>query len=142
MPLYSGDAKPSIIELSYIRMRNTQDSMVQRTNDYLSKSYMPALRRAGAKQVGAFTYVIGEGNPSTVLATEYADASSWEGRQKLRDDKELLKAADAFYSGPLQYIREETVYFEGLSYHAEHGSSIGPEREQDAHVRTANLRIE
>ena len=74
----AADPKPSIIELSFIRMRNTQDSMVQRTNDFLAKSYVPALQRAGAKQVGAFTYVIGEGNPSTCWLTEYADAASWE----------------------------------------------------------------
>jgi hypothetical protein len=114
-PVFAVGAKPSIIELSYIRMRNTQDAMVQRTNDYLAKSYVPALRRAGAKQVGAFTYVIGEGNPSTVLAIEFADASSWESSgQKLREDKDLLKVADAFYSGPLQYVRRETVILRGF----------------------------
>lgn len=114
-PVFAAGAKPSIIELSFIRMRNTQDSMVQRTNDYLAKSYVPALRRAGAKQVGAFTYVIGEGNPSTVLAIEYADASTWESSgQKLRDDKDLLKAAGAFYSGPLQYVRRETIILRGF----------------------------
>ena len=41
-PVFAASAKPSIIELSYIRMRNTQDAMVQRTNDYLAKSYVPA----------------------------------------------------------------------------------------------------
>jgi hypothetical protein len=114
-PVFAAGAKPSIIELSFIRMRNTQDAMVQRTNDYLAKSYVPALRRAGAKNVGAFTYVIGEGNPSTVLAIEYADASSWESSgQRLRDDKDLLKGADAFYAGPLQYVRRETVILRGF----------------------------
>ena len=59
--------------------------------------------------------MIGEGNPSTVLATEYADASTWESSgQKLRDDKDLVKAADAFYSGPLQYVRRETVILRGF----------------------------
>lgn len=112
----AANTKPSIIELSYIRMRNTQDSMVQRTNDFLAKSYVPALQRAGAKQVGAFTYVIGEGNPSTLLVAEYADASAWEGSgQKLRADKELLKAGDTFYAGPLQYVRRESVILRGFS---------------------------
>ena len=51
----AAETKPSILELCNIRMRNTQDSMAQRTNDFLSKSYIPALQRAGAKRVGAFT---------------------------------------------------------------------------------------
>jgi hypothetical protein len=115
LPSFAADTKPSIIELSYVRMRNTVDGMAQRTNDFLAKSYVPALQRAGAKHVGAFTYVIGEGNPSTVLVTEYADASAWEtSGRKLREDKELQKAGDDFYAGPLQYVRRETVVLRGF----------------------------
>jgi len=115
LPGIAADTRPSIIEVSFVRMRNTQDSMVQRTNDYLSKSYVPALKRAGASHVGAFTYVIGEGNPSTVLVTEFADAAAWEGAsRKLREDKDLQKAGDAFYTGPLQYVRRETMVLRGF----------------------------
>jgi hypothetical protein len=106
----AADTKPSILELCTIRMRNTQDSMAQRTNDFLSKSYIPALERAGARRVGAFNYVIGEGNPSTILLSEYPDAATWEGSsRKLREDKELVKAGDAFYGAGLPYIRKEIV---------------------------------
>ena len=69
-PADAADAKPGIVELRYVRMRNTQDAMMQRTNDFLSKSYLPALRRAGAKQVGAFTTLIGASNPSTILLSD------------------------------------------------------------------------
>ena len=59
-PAGAADAKPGIIELCYVRMRNTQDAMAERTNGFLAKSYFPALKRAGAKQVGAFTNMIGD----------------------------------------------------------------------------------
>lgn len=103
-------AKPSLIELTYLRMRNTQDAMVQRTNDFVAKSYMPALQRAGVQHPGAFTYVFGEGNPSTLIVAEYSDAAAWElAGRTLREDKPLQKASDAYYAGPLQYVRKEVV---------------------------------
>ena len=106
----AADTKPSILELCTIRMRNTQDSMAQRTNDFLSKSYIPALQRAGANRVGAFTNVIGEGNPSTIVLSEYPDAATWEGSsRKLREDKELVKAGDGLYAAGLPYVRKEIV---------------------------------
>jgi hypothetical protein len=114
-PAAAADAKPGIIELCYVRMRNTQDAMTQRTNDFLGKSYLPALKRAGAKQVGAFTTLIGAGNPSTVLLSDYPDAAAWEAAsRKLRDDADLQKVAEPFYSGPLPFMRMETVVFRGF----------------------------
>jgi hypothetical protein len=112
----AADTKPSILELCNIRMRNTQDSMMQRTNDYLSKSYIPALHRAGAKHVGAFTNVIGEGNPATILLTEYPDAAAWENAsRRLREDKDLVKSGDAFYGAGLPYVRKEIVLLRGFA---------------------------
>jgi hypothetical protein len=114
-PAGAADGRPSIIELSYVRMRNTQDAMTQRTNDFLAKTYLPALRRAGAKQVGAFTNLVGEGNPATVLLSEYADAAAWEAAtRKVREDKDAMKASDAYYGGPLQFVRMETMLFRGF----------------------------
>jgi len=108
--------QPSLIELTFVRMRNTQDAMVQRTNDFLAASYVPALQRANARKVGAFTYVFGEGNPSTILVAEYTDAAAWEkGSLALREDKVLRKASEVYYSGPLQYVRKEVVLLRGFS---------------------------
>ena len=116
LPLGAADTKPSIIELCYLRMRNTQDSMAQRTNDFLANSYVPAVQRAGAKRIGAFTNVIGADNPRTLLVTEYPDISAWEGAsKKLGDDKELAKASESYYAGPLQYIRKEIQLLRGFS---------------------------
>ena len=114
-PAGAADAKPGIIELCYVRMRNTQDAMAERTNGFLAKSYFPALKRAGAKQVGAFTNMIGAGNPSTILLSDYPDAATWEASsRKLRDDAELQKVAEPFYTGPLPFLRMETIVFRGF----------------------------
>ena len=111
----AADTKPAIIELCWLRMRNTQDGMPQRTNDFLSKVYVPALKRAGAAQTGAFTNVFGEGNPSTLLVSEYVDAGAWENAaRRLADDKEFGKAAESFYAGPLQYVRKEITLLRGF----------------------------
>jgi hypothetical protein len=114
-PAGAADAKSGIIELCYVRMRNTQDAMTQRTNDFLSKSYLPGLQKAGAKSVGAFTTLIGAGNPSTILLSDYPDAATWEAAsRKMREDKEVQKAAEAFYAGPLPFVRMETTVFRGF----------------------------
>ena len=116
LPLGAAAAKPSILELCSLQMRNTQDSMTQRTNDFLSKGYIPALQRAGAKRIGAFTNVIGESNPRTLLLTEYPDIGSWESAsRKLGEDKELARVSDTYYAGPLQYVRKDIRLLRGFS---------------------------
>jgi NIPSNAP protein len=114
--LAAADGKPSIIELCLLQMRNTQDLMAQRTNDFLASGYLPALRRAGARHTGAFTNIIGEGNPRTLLVTEFPDIGAWEASSaKLRTDKELTKASDSYYAGPLPYVRKEIQLFRSFS---------------------------
>lgn len=115
-PAGAADAKSGIIELTYVRMRNTQDAMAQRTNDYLAKSYLPAVQRAGAKHVGAFSPIIGLGSPSTILLADYPDASTWEAAgRKLSEDKEAQKAYDAVYGvSSLPFLRMETMIFRGF----------------------------
>jgi NIPSNAP len=114
-PAQAADTKPALIELTWVRMRNTPDSMTQRTNDFLAKAYLPALQRAGAGQTGAFSNLYGEGSPSTLLVIEFPDAAAWESSAaKLRDDKEFTKAAGAYYAGPLQYVRKEVTLLRGF----------------------------
>jgi hypothetical protein len=110
------DTKQSIIELVYLRMRNTQDAMTQRTNDFLSKALLPALQKAGGGPIGAFGSVIGEGSPFTLVVIQFPDAAAWESAdRKLGEDEDLAKAAEMYYRGPLQYIRVETTLLRGFS---------------------------
>ncbi len=110
------DTKQSIIELTHLRMRNTQDGMTQRTNDFLSNAYLPALQKAGAGPTGAFASMIAEGSPFTLLVVQFPDAAAWEGvGRKLRENKDLAKASEAYYGGPLQFVRAETMLLRGFS---------------------------
>lgn len=112
----NGAAKPSIIELCFLRMRNTQDAMMQRTNDFLAGGYIPTLERAGARHIGAFTNLIGEGNPRTLLVSEYSDLGAWESANKrVQEDKEFTKISDKFHSGPLPYVRKEVQLLRSFS---------------------------
>jgi hypothetical protein len=110
------DSKPSIIELVRLQMRNTQDGMTQRTNDFLSTAYVPALQKAGAGPIGAFGSMIAEGGPFTLLVVQFPDAAAWEAvGRKLREDKGFVKASEAYYGGPLQFVRAETMLLRGFS---------------------------
>jgi hypothetical protein len=130
----AADAKQALIELTFLRMRNTQDSMVQRTNDFLGKSLVPALKRAGAKSVGVFAPLIGPGSPSSIILSDYADAAAWEGAsQKLRNDKEYQKAAEAYYGNPVGYVRAETMLLRGFST-VPAIEAVAPRPENKTHV--------
>jgi hypothetical protein len=116
IPGEGADTKQSIIELTRLHMRNTQDGMSQRTNDFLSKSYLPALQKAGAGPIGAFGSMIAEGSPFTLLAAQFPDAAAWEAvGRKLREDKDLAKGSEAYYGGPLQFVRMEVTLLRGFS---------------------------
>ena len=110
------DTKQSIIELTRLQLRNTQDAMTQRTNDFLSKVYLPAVQKVGAGPVGAFGSMIAESSPFTLIVTQYADAAAWEAAsRKLAEDKELARASDAYYGGPLQFVRAEVMLLRGFA---------------------------
>jgi NIPSNAP len=112
----AADTKQSIIELTRLQLRNTQDAMAQRTNDFLAKVYLPALQKAGAGPVGAFGSMIAEGSPFTLIAAQYPDAATWEAAsRKFSEDKELAKASDAYYGGPLQFVRAEVTLLRGFT---------------------------
>jgi hypothetical protein len=115
VPAEAADTKNAIIELRRFQLRNTQDNMRQRTNDFLANAFLPALKRAGAGPVGAFTNIIGQDNPYILLVTQFANAAAWEGlSRKLMADDTYQKAGESFYAGPLQYIRQEVDLLRGF----------------------------
>jgi hypothetical protein len=115
---WSADSKPQIIEMRTLKMRNTLDGMAQRTNDFLEKAYIPALQKAGAVTVGAFSALVAPDSPFLLLVSSYPSLGSWEGAyEKLRTDASLTKAREAYYGGGLGMAEDE-------------GDS-GPERRRD-----------
>jgi hypothetical protein len=115
MPVGAAESKPMVLELTRIQMRNTQDSMVQRTTEYIGKGYFPALQRAGVKPAGAFTSLIAPDSPFLLLLTQHASLSAWESSAgKLAADKQFQKVREAYFAGPLAYSRMETTLLRGF----------------------------
>src|ERR1051326_4008440 len=84
-------SKNAILELMYFRMRN--GNQVQRTSDFLGKSLMPALERAGAGPMGFFGAVIGEQSPFALAVISFPSlAAIGEAREKMGSDREFEKA--------------------------------------------------
>jgi hypothetical protein len=111
----AADTRPKILELVRLRLRNTQDNMAQRTNEFFSKAYFPALQRSGAGPLGAFNSLIAPDTPFLLLLLQFEDMAAWESsRQKLAADKELAKARETYASGPLGYTRYETTLLRGF----------------------------
>ncbi|MBC8165623.1 MAG: NIPSNAP family protein [Bryobacteraceae bacterium] len=111
----AADAKPMILELTKIWLRNTTDSMVQRTNEYVGKGYFPALQRAGITPAGAFSSLIAPDSPFLLLLTQYASLSAWDAAgEKLAADREFQKGRETYFAGPLQYMRFETTLLRGF----------------------------
>jgi hypothetical protein len=100
-------AKNAIFELRYFRMRN--GNQMQRTSEFLSKTLMPALQRAGAQPSGFFNALIGEQSPFALALVSYPSlAAVGEVWDKLAADKAFQKGADAYNSmTELSYIRME-----------------------------------
>jgi hypothetical protein len=100
-------SKNAILELMYFRIRN--GNQVQRTSDFLGKSLMPALERAGAGPMGFFGAVIGEQSPFALAVISFPSlAAIGEAREKMGADSVFQKAADAYSSATeLSYMRLE-----------------------------------
>src|SRR3954454_14744107 len=108
MNMPAADNKNSILEMRTFKLRNTADNMVQRTTDFLSKTYVPALRRAGAGTITGFASVVAPDSPFITMITSYPSLTALDGAlQKISADKEYLKDRDAFTGSGLPYVRME-----------------------------------
>jgi hypothetical protein len=101
---------PSVFELRYFRLRNSQDQQRQRTTDFLRNAVMPAAQRAGTGTLGFFSTAVGPDMPSILMVSSHSSLAALEASSaKLMADKEYLKALEAFSNAPgLGYLRMET----------------------------------
>ena len=101
--------KNSIFELRYYWLRN--GSQVQRTSDFISKSYLPAAKRAGAGPMGFFAAVVAERSPFVLAVTSFPSLAAMEtSLDKLSTDAEFQKGSDEYnLPGELSYIRMEST---------------------------------
>lgn len=103
-------ARRSIIELRYIRMRNTTGNAMQRTTEFLGKGAVPALERAGIGPLGFFTSVIGEESPFILALATFPSLAAMEtAREKEAEDRDYQKARAAYNGTPgAGYVRLES----------------------------------
>jgi hypothetical protein len=101
--------KNAIFELVYFYMRT--GPQVDRTTQYLSSVYLPAVRRAGVGAAGIFSPVIGERSPYILSLVTYPSFASMETiHTKLAEDKEFEKGWDAYNTiADAAYVRMEST---------------------------------
>lgn len=108
-PLAAAPVQRSIIELRYLKMRNSADGQMQRTTEFL-RSAVPAIKRAGIGPVGFFASVIAEDSPFLLSLATFPSMAAMEiARQKEAADKEYVEARDKYNALPgLGYERMES----------------------------------
>ncbi len=109
-------AKKMILELTWYRLRNSQDQQMARTADFLSKVYLPAAARAGIGPVGLFSSMLAEQGPFLLTLAGHAGLGAMEtGWRKLDEDKEYQKGLAAYNALPgLGYQRIERWLLRGF----------------------------
>ena len=108
-PLAGAATKKSIVELRWLRMRNAADNPMQRATEFL-RTAAPAIKRAGATALGFFASVIAEESPFILALASFPSLAAMEAiREKQAEDKDYIKARDAYNSAPgLGYVRLES----------------------------------
>lgn len=104
-------AERAIYELRTYELRNDLD--IARAHDYFGRQLIPALRRAGAGPIGAFTPDSGLPLPAVLLLVPYASlAAAGAANDRLAADTELRAASDAWERGAhLPYVRYEVAMY-------------------------------
>jgi NIPSNAP protein len=109
-------AKKAIMELTYIRMRNNEHQQNRRTRDFLTKSMVPAMKRAGIGPIGLFSNMIGPDSPTILMLASYPGLSEMETlNDKWRQDEKFTGEAEAFQKmAGIPFQRIEKVLLRGF----------------------------
>ena len=104
----SGAEAPHFYELRNYETRN--DWQPARLNEFVQKSLLPALKREGITNVGAFRGQSCLTTPGLLLVTEYKSLAEMQSvQEKLAADKDYAQALQALEGGSeLPYVRYET----------------------------------
>ena len=110
LSMQAQDKPLSIYEFRYYHLRNTLDNQRTRLTDFLVKSALPAMQKAGAGPVGLFTSSLGPDTPLMLMIASYPGLAGFEqARTKILSNQEFMKAATEFYNAPgLPYQRVES----------------------------------
>ncbi len=100
-------ARPSILHLTRLELRNSPDDELRRTQDFLGSFALPALQSAGAASVGVFRSSIGPDSPFVILLSEFPSLAAFEAADdRVWSNAAFAKAyADYTSSAPRVYER-------------------------------------
>jgi hypothetical protein len=87
----------TFLELKTWRLHNSAESQATRLADYLEHGLTPAVKRAGARVIGAFSNVIGQDGPYYVTLTQYSSLA-------VMQDVLTKLAADSAYHQALEKL--------------------------------------
>ena len=109
--------KRQYYELRTLQMRN--GAQPERANEFLSKHFLPAAKRAGMGPLGVFNAVIAEGSPFfTLLLTYPSFADAEHMHDKMLADSAYTTAADGWHkSMDPGYSRYESTLLRGFEGH-------------------------
>lgn len=109
------------LELKRYQLHTSLENQSKRVNEFLRSGYSPAVKRAGAQLIGAFTNYIGLEGPFLIAVTQYDSLGTMQSvLDKLAADTEYQQALETLDSGngyPFQ--REESSIlktFDGMPH--------------------------
>jgi hypothetical protein len=113
----SETAKPSILELRYLYLRNGSENQGQRMADWLIQKVKPALEKNGIGPVGVFRAAIGPNTPYLMVLLSHASmAAVGQDWAKMEADAEFQRDFQSFYSMPGRpYERMEVQLLEAFA---------------------------
>lgn len=100
----------SYLEIQTWRFHNSNENQASRTSQFLQSGLIPALSRANAQFIGAFSNVISQGGPYYVTLTQYPSLGAMQDTlQKLAADDAYQTAVRNWSNGPgLPFVRVES----------------------------------
>jgi len=116
-PAHAADTTRSFLEITTWRLHNSDEDQSGRVSAFLEGGLFPALTRAGARPVAAFSNLIGPDGPSLFSIAEHTSlAEMQETLTKLGVDKEYLAAQETLASGAgIPFVTMESSLLHSLA---------------------------
>ncbi len=95
--------------MRYFKMRTDRTDMQKRTSAFLTSTYLPAAKHAGAGPVGLFSALIAPSAPFILCLTSYPSLEVMQSvKEKLAASPDYQKALEEYNSGDPGFIRMES----------------------------------
>jgi hypothetical protein len=116
-PVRAADATKTFFEITTWRLHNSDENQTKRVSDYLESGLFPALTRAGAKPIGAFSNLIGPDGPSLFSMVQYPSLGAMQDvLTKLAADGAYEKDSQTLGAGAgMPFVTMESSLFQSLT---------------------------